>query len=417
MDRRNFLRLAALSGLAVALPAPRGASATPGAESLPPYEGPLWLSIHVPGGWDPAFLCDPKGKETGITKLYAEGDIAKNGSLRFAPIGGNATFFNKYASRLCVVNGIDTATGTHDAGPAHVWSGTLRGGWPCFSAVVAAALGALRPLSFISNGGYDQTAGIVAKTVGDIANAAGDPNIMGGSGSSVKHFHAPGTMNRIMAAQSARLEAMREAQTLPSVSRAVSELYAARLAAPELRKLTEMLPNGFSDNKMLRQAQLVFAAYRSGLAVSATIVADVNVDTHSNHDVVHLEELSKALVGLDLILEEAESLGIADKIMVSIGSDFGRGPLYNSQNGKDHYSITSMMFMGEGIPGGRVVGATDDEGKPMKVNPKTLALDESGVRVTPAHVHKALRAKAGVLGTGADALWPVYVPEDMPLFT
>src|SRR5262245_53972052 len=131
MDRRDFLRLAALAGVAVALPAPRGASAEPSDETVPPYNGPLFLSVHVPGGWDPAFLCDPKGKETGITKLYGENDIPKKGNIRYAPIGSNAKFFDKYASRLCIINGIDTATGTHDAGPAHVWSGTLRGGWPC----------------------------------------------------------------------------------------------------------------------------------------------------------------------------------------------------------------------------------------------------------------------------------------------
>jgi hypothetical protein len=51
------------------------------------------------------------------------------------------------------------------------------------------------------------------------------------------------------------------------------------------------------------------------------------------------------------------------------------------------------------------------------VSPSTLARDDkSGVRITPAHIHKALRAKAGVLETGVDKAFPVFVPEDMHLF-
>lgn len=151
--------------------------------------------------------------------------------------------------------------------------------------------------------------------------------------------------------------------------------------------------------------------------LDATLVADVNVDTHTNHDVVHVTELEEAMTGIDLIMAEAEAFGIADSMVLSIGSDFGRGPLYNAQNGKDHYSITSTMFMGPGIPKAKVIGGTDDEGKPFKVSPATLARDEkAGVRITPAHIHKALRAKAGVLGTGVDKAFPVFVSEDMHLF-
>jgi uncharacterized protein (DUF1501 family) len=280
--------------------------------------------------------------------------------------------------------------------------------------VVAAALGPLRPLSFISNGAYDETAGVVAKTMGNIAGAAFDPTMHDSNG---KHFHSPSTMAKIAGMQEKRLAALKASETLPALKKAVSSLYAARLAAPELKKLKEALPSSLSDEKMKRQAQLAFAAYRAGLAVSATIVADVNVDTHTNHDVVHVEGLQSALMGLDSVLEEAEALGIADSVVVAVGSDFGRGPFYNQQNGKDHYSITSMMLMGPGIPGNRVVGATDEELRPKPVSPSTLKeVASGGVRITPAHVHRALRGLSGVLGTGVDKEWPVYAPEDLPLF-
>jgi hypothetical protein len=420
MDRRDFLKIAGLTGLAVMAPLTlNGSLASAGGTppELAPYTGPLWVSIHAPGGWDPALLCDPKGSETGITNLYATGDIREAGAIRYAPIGNNDVFFKKYKDRLCVVNGIDTATGTHDAGPAHVWSGTLRGGWPCVAAVMAAALGPGRPLCFMSNGGYDQTAGIVAKTVGNPAAFSADPNILEGSGEGARRFHSEAAMARIRDLQAKRLAALRDAQSLPQRRRATGELYAARLAAPELSKLREYMPAALSEVKMLRQAQLAFAAYRAGLAVSATIVADVNLDTHTNHDAGHVEGMTALLTGVDLILEEAEALGIADRLVVMIGSDFGRAPLYNSEGGKDHYSITSMMFMGPGIQGNRVVGSTDEALRPVLVSPSSLAPAASGgVRITPAHVHRAIRRLGGASGTEVDKAWPVHAPEDMALF-
>ena len=66
--------------------------------------------------------------------------------------------------------------------------------------------------------------------------------------------------------------------------------------------------------------------------------------------------------------QEAERLGIADRFNIIVGSDFARTPWYNDGNGKDHWSIGSMMFMGSDIQGGRVIGGTDNGQLPLAVN-------------------------------------------------
>ena len=60
-------------------------------------------------------------------------------------------------------------------------------------------------------------------------------------------------------------------------------------------------------------------------------------------------------------MRRAEELKIRDKLVVVVQSEMGRTPNYNKGNGKDHWSIGSIMFMGPGIRGNRVIGATDDE--------------------------------------------------------
>lgn len=87
---------------------------------------------------------------------------------------------------------------------------------------------------------------------------------------------------------------------------------------------------------------------------------------------------------------------LQDRVTVLVGSDFGRTPFYNDGNGKDHWNVTSMMAMGAGVRGNRVIGGTDDHVEALKINPVSLSLDANGITLTPEHIHVALRQLAGV---------------------
>ena len=162
------------------------------------------------------------------------------------------------------------------------------------------------------------------------------------------------------------------------------------------------------------QAQLAIAAYKAGIAASANLTVG-GFDTHGDHDNRQFASLRRYLEGVDFLMEEAERQGIADNIVVVMGSDFGRTPGYNMNMGKDHWSITSMMFMGTGIPGNTVIGETNHGHVAKTVNPETLELDENGIRITPEHIHLSLRQLAGVWGHPLEQNFPIGV-EKMPLF-
>ena len=117
---------------------------------------------------------------------------------------------------------------------------------------------------------------------------------------------------------------------------------------------------------------------------------------------------------MDFLITEAEAAGIGDRVVVVVGSDFGRTPGYNDGNGKDHWSVTSMMLLGAGIRGNRVIGTTDERHRPLTVNPQTLATDPNGIRIKPVHVHRALRRLAGIETGGPADRFPI-AGEDLPL--
>ena len=119
------------------------------------------------------------------------------------------------------------------------------------------------------------------------------------------------------------------------------------------------------------------------------------------------------LQAVDAILEEAAlpAFDMADQLVLSMGSDFGRTNKYNAGAGKDHWPITSMMFMGNSqqvIRGNRVIGQTTDDHKAIKIDPVTLAPDlndynPNSVRITPAHIHRAIRNLAGMQNSANSA--------------
>ncbi len=55
------------------------------------------------------------------------------------------------------------------------------------------------------------------------------------------------------------------------------------------------------------------------------------------------------------------------------------------------------MFLGPGIEGNRVIGATDEQQFALPLDPETLkTADDHGIRVRPEHIHEALRQFGGI---------------------
>lgn len=422
LNRRKFLHLSALSGLGLVLPSTL--STTARAQNSQ-YDGLFFIHVHAAGGWDPTSFCDPKGgesedEENPMNRSYLKSEIMEAGNIRYAPVGFNETFFNKHHQRLLVINGIDTETNGHDSGTRNIWSGKLTETHPSLGALAAAALNPELPMSFISNGGYDETKGLVAPTRNGNTNVLerlAYPFRINPSDEN-NRFHTPDVERRILEHQRARLERLRGQAQLPMVSKALSHLHMSRMGENDLQRLTDYLPDSLdnSNNPLRRQAQIAFAAYQAGISVSANLRIG-GFDTHGNHDNSHIPSLTRYLEGVDFILDEAERLGLSEKVVVVMGSDFGRTPRYNSGNGKDHWSVTSMMFAGPGIIGNRVIGTTTHEHQPITVNPSTLEPDESGIRIKPEHIHKAFRIYAGIDDSQAAQNFPLSPSHELALFS
>jgi hypothetical protein len=70
------------------------------------------------------------------------------------------------------------------------------------------------------------------------------------------------------------------------------------------------------------------------------------------------------------LIDDLEASGLWDETVVLWLGEFGRTPVINAQNGRDHYPrVTSAVLGGGGLHGGRVVGASDAMGMEITRDP------------------------------------------------
>ncbi len=132
------------------------------------------------------------------------------------------------------------------------------------------------------------------------------------------------------------------------------------------------------------------------MCVSANLTIG-QFDSHQKNDDDQMKLLPRFLSSIDYLLRRAEDLKIRDKLVLILQSEMGRTPNYNKGDGKDHWSIGSVMFLGPGIKGNRVIGGTDAGQFAISLDPKSLEQNkDQGLRVRPEHIHIALRQLAGI---------------------
>ncbi len=475
MKRREFLKYAGLMGAGSILPLAPSMKLFAAQDN---YTGPLWITVEARGGWDPTSFCDPKGyvdptdparlnnypvsarRTVGNFKVapppdrfLPQGDLytkyISNPSAGLKPLNKSVEdFFIAHQQDLLVVNGIDVKTLAHGDGQRHTWSGELgRGGFPNFGALVSGALAGDKPIPFLTNGGYSDGGGLVTPVrINGSGQAAlaeiAYPN-RSDRGINAQKYFSNDVFNLIQQASASRLTDLDASQNLPRIKAALAKLKASRVSNTILQDFVDDLDSSLDSSTSLTQSDFrsnrVYQMYYQGsvalsaYATGATAAAHISLggfDTHSRHDENHYMRLMDLFEGIDAIITAARDRNMLGDIIVVVGSEFGRTNKYNATGnnaGKNHWPITSMMFIDKNLPvnkrivGNRVIGSTTVKHEAITIDPITLnplAADAGGVRITPAHIHRALRKVAGVENTVA-ASSDFFIPssEDINLFT
>ena len=398
------------------------------AASAADYRGKLFVFIQADGGWDPTSFCDPKANTPGepVINHWAERDeVRQAGSIQYAPFARNLPFFEKYHRRMLVINGVDAQTNSHTVGIVHNWSGRNSEGYPTTTALLAAHYAPDLPVTYLSFGGFSATTGLARFTRIDDAHllrsiAAPAMEVFNEADWEIMESYRAATAERLASAPG----------LLPGAARH-RMFYRSAFATEGLKAYADVIPpedeleheeryrgvDGDFSSTLRRQAQLTVLAFKTGVAVSADLWLG-GFDTHAHHDPDHEWLLGNLTDSVDYLWEYAEEHGVADRMVVVMGSDFGRTNFYNAGAGKDHWPIGSFVIMEKNQPWtGRAVGETDGLHFAHRINPRTLRRDDrNGTIIYPKHVHKALRRYLGVEDSPGAQRFPFNNTEDFAFF-
>lgn len=131
--------------------------------------------------------------------------------------------------------------------------------------------------------------------------------------------------------------------------------------------------------KCLLARRLVEQGVRFIQLYSGTQVGDDWDDAHNDLIGSHNRMAGKTDKPIAGLLQDLKGRGLLDSTLVVWGGEFGRTPLAQGKNGRDHHPYGFSMWMaGAGIQGGRALGATDDFG----VNAVDMKVDAHDVNAS-----------------------------------
>ncbi len=430
MNRRNFIqKLVLAAGWGGAgLTAPGALFAQTG------YSGKLLFNLQLDGGMDVTSFCDPKTNQVGEDEINIWArtqDIKTAGNINYAPFATNSNLFEKYHQSMLVINGVDAQTNSHSVGVVHNWSGRNSDGYPSLTALHAATHAPTLPLSYLNFGGFGNTEDMVRSS--RISEIRQIQNILFPNSQQWNPdmgYHRPSDFERVKALQLKSAQDLAAKSNIPAGQKKSRRFFAEALAqADGLSAFANSIPgeDQLQQPKELsqryrsnlhQQMQISLLAMKSGVTVAADLF-ESGFDTHEEHDADHALLLTNVNDAIDYFWTYAAELGLADRVMLVIGSDFGRTPKYNSGAGKDHWPIGSYIVMERNAPyTNRVFGETDGGHNSYPINLKTGKQDyTNGATIHPKHVHLALRKQLGLHGNSFSSPFPFNNTEEFAFFT
>ncbi|MBM3727284.1 MAG: DUF1501 domain-containing protein [Acidobacteria bacterium] len=125
--------------------------------------------------------------------------------------------------------------------------------------------------------------------------------------------------------------------------------------------------------KCLLARRLVERGVRFVQIFFGTNLGDDWDDAHLDLWGSHIRMTRKSDQPVAALLTDLAARGLLDETLVVWNSEFGRTPLAEGKNGRDHHPYGYSMWMaGAGIQGGRALGATDEFGLRAVEQPKTV---------------------------------------------
>ncbi len=292
----------------------------------------------------------------------------------------------RQADKYVIIRSMTHKQAAHEAASALILSGhdplpTIH--YPAMQAVVAKELGPRNELPPVvtmpAPTGNWETAGFLGPRYNPFS--AGNPNEdnyqvrdmnlpMGVDWSRVDHRRS---LLSVLDNKFRRMDTTGISETMDSYYQSSFDLMRSERAkkAFNIAQEPEKLREKYGRTSLGQGALLARRLVESGVRF---VTVSRGLNTWDHHGGVFRSLANEFLPELDCayatLLEDLHQRGMLDSTIVIVAGEFGRTPEINSNAGRDHWpNVFSLSMAGGGITGGRVLGASDQDGKFVKDDP------------------------------------------------
>lgn len=366
-----------------------------------------FLFVHCSGGWDTTYCFQPNFGSS-VVDMEANSTAAEVGGITFVDNEARPNvraYFENYASRSAVVNGIEVRSVTHERCRRIMMTGSPEGQTDDWGAILAGKATSTYLLPYFVLSGTAFTSKYSSRVV-RVGQEGQLTNLLTGE--------ALIRTDRPYAPPSAEREALVDGYVRARMGAAAPTSPIATAAASALDDADSL--KGYLDTlnittyaqgcfQLAYQMSAVWDVFQLGLARSALIEykgwCSEGWDTHSSNERqgMHFDELFELLAkGIeDLDSRTAADGGrLADETVIVVFSEMGRTPQLNGGSGRDHWTFTSAMVMGAGVKGGQVIGGFDDSGYGANTDYASGEVSKSGIGILASNFGASLLALGDV---------------------
>jgi len=376
ISRRSFLQVGALGSLGISLPmalAAKQASAAPR-----PSDNINCILIWTRGGTSHHDTFDPKpNAPASIRGEYDAIDTVVPG-VQFTEMMPRMA---QALQHFSILRGWNPRNGSHGHADQYVMSGRKFNAaltYPTYGSVVSYYKGfktAMPPFVQLGSNIDHRFGGGTAGVLGLEHNPfeiLSDPN---SSQFSVRDITPPNGMKMERVDRRRNMlgvidDLQIQADLQPTAFDALDESYKTAMnmiTSPETKRAFEIDKEGVK----LRDAYGRHRFGQSCLLARRLIESGVRFVTVTDGGWDHHQKLFKSFPNrippvdqaIPALLQDLHDRGMLETTLVAWLTDFGRTPKINSASGRDHWASSGFALMaGSGVPGGTILGATDDEG-------------------------------------------------------
>jgi hypothetical protein len=327
----------------------------------------LWMG----GGMSHIDTWDPKD---GATKGPTDPIKANAGSGNMDRLGGTMEKMAKVANKFSIIRSMSSKTGVHESGTYIMKTGYEPRGTivhPAMGAWASHFLGRIKgvslPDSVVVNSGSSYPGnGFFPTTMSPIpisSPEAGLQNIKPSSGVSDSQFQKRLSLTDEFDTSFRKKFQSEEVKSYSEFyDETIKLMKSEDLKAFDLSQEPAAVREKYGRNNFGQGALLARRLVQAG--VRFVEVQFGGWDMHNTID----NALSNTGATMDnvfaALIEDLISNGLFESTMIVMGSEFGRTPDINENDGRDHYPLAySTVFAGGGVKGGFVYGSTDKEGR------------------------------------------------------